>query len=324
MEAPGFFLFISTTITLITAAAITLYVRYSVNRAVHSKMEEELLRAEKLQMEEKLIVARQMATIGALAGGMAFHLDSTLRGLKELIKILRSTARNNPSVANLSQTISQQLSDAIAVSYRVCQATYPDRLKLRRVSATEIVTDVIKSLNTTSAGVEIETTTACQDDVIFANVQLVRQVLENVLINAFNALADRSGKVQVLFSNRAPEEILEDISGMANIPQLQITVTDNGVGMAPEALENVFIPHFGKETGAHTGAGLGLSLCYAIMQMLQGEIAISSRLGEGTSVSLNFPLALGRDETQSLGMDHPLTPLEDVAPYVSDSPVGDA
>lgn len=324
MEAPGFFLFISTTITLITAAAITYYVRYSVNRAVHSKMEEESLRLEKRQIEERLVGARQLATIGALAGGMAFHLDSTLRGLKELTKILRSTVRSNPLVANLSNTISQQLSNAIEVSSRVCQATYPDRLELSRLSATEIVAEVIKSVNP-SGGVEIARATACQDDFIFANVKLVRQVLENVLANAFTALPDRGGKVKILFSNHVPAaKILEDGSAGANTPQLQITITDNGVGMAPEILENVFIPHFGKETGLHTGAGLGLSICYAIMQMLQGSIDISSRQGERTSVSLNFPLALDRDDTKSLGIDHPLTPLEDVAPYLSDSFVGEA
>ena len=167
--------------------------------------------------------------------------------------------------------------------------------------------------------------TACQDDVIFATGQLVRQVLENVLANAFTALPDRGGKVKILFSNHAPaEKILEDGSTVANIPQLQIIITDNGVGMAPEILENVFIPHFGKETGPHHGAGLGLSLCYAIMQMLQGSIDISSRQGERTSVSLNFPLALDRDDTKSLGIDHPLRPLEDVAPYLSNSFVGEA
>ena len=147
MEAPGFFLFIRTSITLVTAAAITLHVRYSFRRAVHSKMAEESLRVEKRQIEERLVGARQMATIGALAGGMAFHLDSTLRGLKELTKILRSTVRSNPLVANLSNTISQQLSNAIEVSSRVCQATYPDRLELSRLSATEIVAEVIKSVN---------------------------------------------------------------------------------------------------------------------------------------------------------------------------------
>ena len=90
MEAPGFFLFISTTITLVTAMAITLYVRYSVRRAVHSRLEEESLRLEKNKIEERLIVAHQLATIGALTGGLTYHLNTTLRGVNELAKIFRT------------------------------------------------------------------------------------------------------------------------------------------------------------------------------------------------------------------------------------------
>ncbi|MCH7575299.1 MAG: sensor histidine kinase [Candidatus Marinimicrobia bacterium] len=320
MEAPGFFLFISTTITLITAMAITLYVRYSVRQAVHARMEEESLRLEKHKIEDKLIIARQMATIGALAGGLTYHLNTTLYGVNELAKILRSTAENNHTVMNLSQMISDQLSDAISVSNRVCQATYPDRMQLSHVSASEIVKNVTKSLYNPN-GVELEITTACQDDIIFANSQLVQQVVENVLTNALNALAGPGSTVHISFSN---PESNKKISGGSLIPSysphLQMEITDNGTGIVPETLDNVFLPHFSNDgPSSHIKSGLGLPLCYAIMQMLQGDIAISSRRGKGTSVSLTFPLALDREDTKSMGIDHPITPIDEILLHLNNS-----
>ena len=325
MEAPGFFLFISTTITLVTAMAITLYVRSSVGRAVHAKIEEESLRMENREIEEKLIVARQLATIGALAGGLTYHLDGTLRGLKQLMKILGSTAGSYTTVKSLSKMISEQLSDAITVSNRVCQATYPDRMQLSRVSGADILSRVTKSMYNPNS-VEMEIAIACQDDIIFANVQLVQQVFENVLVNALSALAVRGGKVHISCSNPGTnKKIIGDSLNVANIPHLRIEITDNGAGMTHEMLENIFLPQFAKEASVSApGAGLGLALCYAIMQMLQGDITISSTQGKGTIVSLRFPLAMGREDKVSLDIATPPLSSEDILHIQTDSIIGNA
>jgi len=321
MEAPGFFLFISTTITLVTAMAITLYVRYSVRRAVHSRLEEESLRLEKHEIEDRLIIARQLATIGALTGGLTYHLNTTLRGVNELAKILRSSVGSNPAVISLSKMISEQLSDAISASNRVCLATYPDRLQLGRASAAEIVSTVVQNLNK-PFGVQIKTIVNCQDEHIYVNVQLVRQVVENLLRNAISAMADLGGEILISFSNPVPDE--NQIGVSLEAKTLQIKITDNGEGMDPDMLEKVFMPQFGKGDGPNAAARLGLPLCFAIMQMLQGEIDISSELGEGTRVSLNFPLALDRKDTESPEIDSPLMSFEDMAPYLRDSFIGEA
>ena len=321
MEAPGFFLFISTTITLITAISITLYVRYSVSPAVHARLSEESLRFEKHEIEDRLIIAHQLATIGALTGGLTYHLNATLRGVNELAKILRSSVGSNPAVISLSKMISKQLSDAISVSNRVCLATYPDRLQLGRASAAEIVSTVIQSLNK-PFGVQIETKVNCQDEHVYVNVILARQVVENLLRNAINAMSDRGGEILISFSNPVPNENLMGVSPEINT--LQIKITDNGAGMDPDMVENVFMPQFGTGDGPHAVARLGLPLCFAIMQMLQGNIKISSQLGKGTIVSLNFPLALDRKYSESPEIDSPLLSLEDMEPYLSESFIGKA
>jgi two-component system OmpR family sensor kinase len=73
-----------------------------------------------------------------------------------------------------------------------------------------------------------------------------------------------------------------------------VEVRDTGRGIAPEDLPHLFERFWrGDNSRARTtgGAGLGLSICKAIVDSCGGEIAVNSRLGEGTSVTVRLPLA---------------------------------
>jgi two-component system sensor histidine kinase HydH len=67
---------------------------------------------------------------------------------------------------------------------------------------------------------------------------------------------------------------------------IEIEITDTGRGIAPEQLESVFKPFF---TTRHTGTGLGLSITREIIQRHGGTVALRSRLGEGTTVTIRLP-----------------------------------
>jgi hypothetical protein len=80
---------------------------------------------------------------------------------------------------------------------------------------------------------------------------------------------------------------------------LEISFADTGVGISEENLERVFDPFFTtKEPGK--GTGLGLSVSVQIIEAMGGRMEISSRLGEGTTVTLLLP---GHDGAREVGMD---------------------
>lgn len=115
---------------------------------------------------------------------------------------------------------------------------------------------------------------------ITTDPQLLKQVLINLLSNAFKFTTD-GGSVGI--------RVL-DSSG-----RLEFRVSDNGKGIAPADLENIFQP-FGVagtvEARTHGGIGLGLSITAKLVHLLNGEIGISSELGEGTTVSFRLPRTL--------------------------------
>lgn len=72
---------------------------------------------------------------------------------------------------------------------------------------------------------------------------------------------------------------------------VHIAVKDNGSGIAKENLRKIFDPGFTTK-GRGVGAGLGLSICYQIIQAHRGEIKVESILGKGTTFTIILPMDL--------------------------------
>ena len=69
---------------------------------------------------------------------------------------------------------------------------------------------------------------------------------------------------------------------------VHIVIKDNGSGIAPDIVQQIFEPFF--STKGNKGTGLGLSICKGIMDNHGGEIDFKSRLGQGTTFTLSLPV----------------------------------
>jgi len=121
--------------------------------------------------------------------------------------------------------------------------------------------------------IELEIILKDTDLQLEADINLLEQVLINLLVNAIEAVKERS----------EPRIILSAYT--ANNKKTIVKVTDNGTGMTEEVLDKIFIPFF--STKKH-GSGIGLSLCKQIMMLHKGTMQVQSTDGEGTSFLLQF------------------------------------
>jgi signal transduction histidine kinase len=113
------------------------------------------------------------------------------------------------------------------------------------------------------------------DDELVASVDgpRLRQAFANVMKNALEATERRpEGRVEVALYRRGTAAVVE--------------ISDNGIGMAPEHRDKIFLPFF---TTKPTGTGLGMAIVKKIMDLHGGEIELDSVPGEGTSVRLIIP-----------------------------------
>ncbi len=113
----------------------------------------------------------------------------------------------------------------------------------------------------------------------------IGQVVQNLVINAVQAMPD-GGLVRLVAANAALTE--GEVSNLPPGDYVQITVADNGTGIAPEHVAKIFDPYF---TTKQQGSGLGLATVYSILRKHQGHIEVESKLGHGTTFMLWLPAA---------------------------------
>ena len=106
----------------------------------------------------------------------------------------------------------------------------------------------------------------------------ITQVLLNIINNAIDAL-DPGGRITLSTS------VAESEKGIRSV---HITIKDNGLGIAPDIVQQTFEPFF--STKGSKGTGLGLSICKGIMDNHGGEINLESQLGQGTTFTLSLPV----------------------------------
>jgi nitrogen fixation/metabolism regulation signal transduction histidine kinase len=109
--------------------------------------------------------------------------------------------------------------------------------------------------------------------VLEADIDLVEQVMINLILNAIEAVKEVVSPRIMLSAYISPNN------------KVVIKVADNGVGISPDLMEQIFIPFFSTRK---TGSGIGLSLCKQIMMLHKGNIKVQSVEGQGTAFILFF------------------------------------
>ncbi len=113
---------------------------------------------------------------------------------------------------------------------------------------------------------------------VHAHPTLLRQVLANVLGNA----------VKYVSPGTDPQL---HVSAHTDGSTVTIEVTDNGIGIAPDAWDRIFTMFRREHTQGYQGNGIGLATCRRIMQRHHGRIWIGSSSDAGTTVKISFPAA---------------------------------
>jgi two-component system NtrC family sensor kinase len=127
---------------------------------------------------------------------------------------------------------------------------------------------------------------------IRANPDHLKQIFLNLIINAIDAMAlgTTASHPAAIAGGRLRISTALDylVRADARVPAVRIEVADNGPGIEPEVLPRLFEPFFSARPG---GAGLGLSICYSIIEAHQGRITVTSQPGPGTQFTIWLPAA---------------------------------
>jgi len=232
---------------------------------------EEIQRLHQTQMSR----AEHFATLGELATGLAHEIRNPLAGIAGVIEIVgRDLPPNSPARAVIKDAKEEALQiNRILTELLDTARPKPPQFQVSDVGTTaeHAVMFARQQAITKRIMIELEITNTIP--AVEHDPNQINQVLLNLLLNAIQSM-DKPGTIRVSLEH-------EDDSVL-------ITVADEGKGILPEHLPNIFRPFF--TTKGH-GTGLGLSLARRTVEAHGGSIDVASEVGKGTQFLVRLPIA---------------------------------
>ena len=244
-------------------------------------------------LEEQLVQAQKLQSIGRLAGGVAHDFNNLLTailGNAELALIdlpedhpAGESVREIVKAAERAASLTRQL-----LSFARKQMIEPAPLDLSAVVSGSI--EMLRRL----LGEDVEILAELRDglDIVEADPGQVQQLLVNLTVNARDAMPD-GGRLVIETANLAVgDEYRAAHPEVRAGNYVTLAVTDTGTGMTDDVLAHLFEPFFTTKRQGE-GTGLGLATCHGIVEQSGGHIWVHSEVGLGTSVTILLPVAEG-------------------------------
>jgi len=218
--------------------------------------------------------AEHLATLGELATGLAHEIRNPLAGIAGVIEIIgRDLPTTSPARA-VVKDVRQEIARINNIVTDLLQTARPHPPRVRKSDLNTTVEHAVMLGRQQALAKSIEIT--LKKDPSLTEVEhdsdQIHQVLLNLLLNALQAI-DLNGRVIVTIKSQGSTAVVE--------------VADNGRGIPPEDLPNIFRPFY---TTKGEGTGLGLSLARRIVEDHHGRIDVTSTVGKGTTFAVMLPL----------------------------------
>jgi len=237
---------------------------------------------ERARLEQQLLHAQKLESLGVLAGGIAHDFNNILTAIM-----------GNISYAKMDLDASQPANEPLARAEKAVKratglanqllvfAKGGDPVK-KSISVHQLVNDAVSlALSGTTVQAVIDLPTYLY--AVNADEGQISQAFDNIIINAVQAMPD-GGSVTISANNVA---ITEDNNlGLSAGDYVKISFRDEGCGIAAENVGRIFDPYF---TTKVSGSGLGLASTYAIIKKHGGHISVSSSPGKGTTFTILIP-----------------------------------
>jgi len=258
---------------------------------------------ERERVEEALRQAHKMEAIGQLTGGLAHDFNNLLAGISGSLELLRIRAAQGRTAefGRYIETALASVNRAAALTHRLLAFSRRQTLDPKPTKVNRLVSGMEDLFRrTVGPGIRVETRPAGELWPTLCDPNQLESALLNLVINARDAMPD-GGNLLIETAN----SVLPDRRGAlrnappGNVPPgdyVILSVTDTGMGMAPDVIARAFDPFFTTKPLGQ-GTGLGLSMIYGFVQQSGGHVRLHSKEGQGTTVTIGLPRYLGaRDD----------------------------
>jgi two-component system, NtrC family, sensor kinase len=238
--------------------------------------------------QDEIIRSEKLASVGRLAAGIAHEIGNPIGIILGYLDLLRSGDIGEAEKWDFLARIESEITRVNQIIKDLLDFSRPSSGELVRTHVHEALQNTVSILapQPIMESIQSRIELTAPDDVVLADPNRLQQVFLNILLNSADALADeeKRGKEKTL-------TIRSENSG----EHIRIAFIDSGPGIAQNELAHIFDPFFTtKEPGR--GTGLGLSVCYRIVESLGGTIKAENAPGRGAEIIVSIPLAANQEK----------------------------
>lgn len=244
-----------------------------------------------LMLENKLLQAQKLETIGALAGGIAHDFNNILTTISGYSEMLQEDLEGDSSLSDKVTRIQGAVIKAQSIVKQILTFSRHVEQEKIPVNVSEVLNETIGFIRpSVPINVAIDSRIQKMDVEVLADpTQLFRAFL-NLMTNAIQAMEKTGGTLSVTMSVTDGKSVRTELNRNIFADEyVLLTFKDTGMGMEPSVIERIFEPFFTtRDVGK--GTGLGLSVIHGIITEMEGEILVSSRKEQGSVFYVYLPV----------------------------------
>jgi len=245
-----------------------------------------------LMLENRLLQAQKLETIGALAGGIAHDFNNILATILGYSELLQDDLPKNSASYQKVNKILGAVSKAKSITNQIL--TFSRQVEQEKIPVR--VSDVLKETigfvrSAIPSNINVRSRIPKSSVNVFADPTQLFRVFLNLMTNAVQAMEEDGGTLSVSLAIVHGKDIQHELNkDIVADEYALLTFKDTGKGMEASLMKRIFEPFFTTRE-VRKGTGLGLSVVHGIVTEMEGEILVSSKVQKGSVFYVYLPVS---------------------------------
>ena len=241
---------------------------------------------ERSAIEEQLLQAQKLESVGRLAGGVAHEFNNALAAILPCVEMLRITVQSERATGYLDSIENAAVKGAEVVR-QLLTFSRSGKYSKQPLEINSVIDSAVKMLRPTAKQAEIKWHPRQALPKVLGSKALLQQLLLDLALNALDAM-DGVGTIEIeAWADREKRKVF-------------FSVADSGPGISTEVAEHIFDPFFSTKS-QEEGTGLGLAVAYGVVERHDGKIRLVSKEGQGAKFEIELPVWTGPEGEQNGG-----------------------